>query len=102
MQPMRGYDIPVETYRARGRKRGECRSMKQLAAVRLKWALRLARLNRAIAPIPPLVFEKLFFFGGLISLGFGLWRIYNPLGLIAAGLIGVWLATLISGERDSR
>lgn len=58
-----------------------------------------ARLRTAIAPLPPLVFEKMFFFGGLGSIAFGMYLIYKPLGYIAGGLMGIWLATLISGER---
>lgn len=59
----------------------------------------LAKLRTAVAPLPPLVFEKLFFFGGLGSISFGVWLAYKPLGFVVGGLIAFWLATLISGER---
>lgn len=65
----------------------------------LRIGTRLARLSRAIAPLPPLVFEKLFFFGGLGSISFGMWLVYKPLGFIVGGVIAFWLASLISAGR---
>lgn len=73
-----------------------------LAAFRLKSALRLSRVGRSLAPIPPMVCEKVFFFGGLGAIAYGCWMVYRPAGPIVGGLICFWLATLISGERHAR
>lgn len=70
------------------------------AAVRLRMVLRLSRLGRAIAPIPPLVCEKALFFGGLMAITWGCWMVYRPAGPIVGGLLGVWLAVLINAERE--
>ena len=63
---------------------------------------RLARIRTAVASLPPLVMEKVFFFGGLWFISYGVWLAYKPLGFVAGGLIAFWLATLISGERHGR
>ena len=72
-----------------------------LAALRIRAVLRLSRLSRAVAPIPPLVCEKLFFFGGLAAITWGCWMIYHPLGFVVGGMFGFWLSMLISIERGA-
>ncbi len=61
-----------------------------------------SRLKKALAPIPPLVFEQLFFFAGLGAITYGCWLVFKALGWVVGGLIGVWLATMISAERAGR
>jgi hypothetical protein len=65
----------------------------------VKLRAQLAGLGAALAPVPPLVFEKLFFFGGLSSISYGMWLVYKPLGYVVGGLMGLWLASLISAGR---
>lgn len=55
------------------------------------------KLKAAVAPLLPAALADLFFFGGLAAVGYGVWLIYRPLGFIAGGAIGIWLATLIYG-----
>jgi hypothetical protein len=76
------------------------RAVSNWSVVRYKlFRAQLARLRAAAAPIPPLVFEQVCFFGGLASIAYGAGLMYRPLGFIVGGLFAFWLATLISGER---
>jgi len=48
----------------------------------------------------PAACESVFFFGGQLSIAFGSWMAWHPLGPIVAGVMAVWLSLLISAERS--
>lgn len=70
-----------------------------LAAIRLRFVLRLARVSRALNNVAPAVCQQLCFFGGMAAITYGAWMIYRPAGPIVGGALAMWIATAISQER---
>ena len=59
---------------------------------------RFIRYRKAVAKVVPGVMANLLYFGGMAAVSYGIWMIYRPAGVIAAGLCGIKTALLIGAE----
>ncbi len=68
---------------------------KTLTSWKKKLSSHASGLPAKLAP----VFSHTLYFGGMAFITAGVYQVYRPAGLIAAGLFGMWIAFQIEAER---